>query len=294
VQSSKSQESQVAKAKQPSKSQGRAKQASAPPRTDRNDALQVRALSKGLLTLGIFDAQHREWTLEEIVKETGLPRMTAYRMARTLQAANYLVLDPATGRYHLGPALLATSFLSEGYAQLVAVARPYLESLVEQTGESTTLAVEVDGVAVRVDTVFTSRPHRRQESVGRIIGDTANAHGKLFAALKPDAERERIVNLPHVQQTANTITDPDALRLELDKIRRESVSYDMEERNLGTCAVAAPVRDQVGEVIATLAVVVPTGRFGPKEREACTRAVKATAGTLSRFLGYAEPDSEPA
>ena len=76
--------------------------------------------------LGLFDAEHREWTLDEMVSELELPRMTGYRMARTLQSAGYLVTDPQSGRYRLGPALLAATYLSEGYAELVAIARPYL------------------------------------------------------------------------------------------------------------------------------------------------------------------------
>ena len=277
----------MTRVKEPSGKERGVQETPASDRADANDALLVRALSKGLLMLGLFDAEQREWTLDEMVQQIGLPRMTAYRMARTLQSAGYLVMDPASGRYHLGPALLATTYLSEGFAQLVAIAQPYLACLVEQTGESATLAAEVDGVAVCVDTVDTTRPFRREIAVGRIIGDTANAHGKLFAAFKPDAERERIINLPHAQRTPNTITNPQRLWQELERVRSEGVAFDMEERSLGTCAVGAPVRDQTGEVVATLAVVVPTGRFGPEARQACAHAAKDVAASVSGFLGYA-------
>jgi DNA-binding IclR family transcriptional regulator len=259
----------------------------APGGADGDDPFVVRALAKGLAMLGLFDAEHREWSLDEMVERLGLPRMTGYRMARTLQGAGYLVTDPVTGRYHLGPALLASIYLSEGYAQLVGIARPYLESLVEKSGESTALAVEVDGVAVCVDMVASTRPLKREVAVGRVSGDTANAHGKMFAASKPDAEREGIVDQSHAQLTPKTITDPHELASELEKIRREGVAFDIEERNIGTCAVVAPVRDQMGKVIATVGVVVPTGRFGPEARQACADAVKAIAPSLSEFLGYA-------
>ena len=66
----------------------------------------------------------------------------------------------------------------------------------------------------------------------------------------------------------------------------EGVAFDIEERNLGTCAVAAPVRDQLGKVIAALSVIVPTGRFGPDEKVSFAEAVKASAAALSAFLGY--------
>ena len=249
-------------------------------------AFLVRALSKGLTVLGLFDAENREWTLDEIADHAGLPRMTAYRMIRTLESARYLVRDPVTNRYHLGPALLAGTYLSEGYAELVDIAKPYLRELVERTGESATLAVEVDGVAVSVDLVDTPRPFRREVAVGRIIGDTANSNGKVFAAFKTGAEKAAILAQPHPQITSNTITDPDQLAAELDRVATEGVAFDMEERNVGTCAVAAPVRDQLGKVIAALSIVVPTGRFGSAERPRYAEAVKAAADSLSAFLGY--------
>jgi len=253
-------------------------------------AFLVRALAKGLTVLGLFDAENREWTLDEIAERAGLPRMTAYRMIRTMEAARYLIRDSVTNRYHLGPALLAATYLSEGYAELVDIAKPYLRELTEKTGESATLAVEVDGVAVSVDLVDTPRPFRREVAVGRIIGDTANANGKVFAAFKTGSERAAILAQPHPQITPNTITDPEALALELDGVAREGVAFDIEERNVGTCAVAAPVRDQLGKVIAGLSLVVPTGRFGPAERPRYAEAVKAAADSLSAFLGYSRRD----
>jgi IclR family acetate operon transcriptional repressor len=168
----------------------------------------------------------------------------------------------------------------------MTIARPYLCELARETGESATLAVEVDGVAVSVDTMDTTRPFRREVAQGRIIGDTANAHGKIFAAFKAEAERADIVAATHAQLTPKTITDPTALATALGRVRRDGVAFDIEERNLGTCAVAAPVRDQLGKVIAAIALVVPTGRFAPDERPHFAEAVKAAAASLSAFLGY--------
>jgi DNA-binding IclR family transcriptional regulator len=254
---------------------------------DAGEAFVVRALAKGLGMLSLFDSVHREWTLDEMVAELELPRMTAYRMARTLQSAGYLVTDRAGGRYRLGPALLASTYLSEGYAELVTIARPYMDALVETTGESATLAVDVDGVAVCVDMVDSPRPHKREVAVGRVIGDTANAHGKMFAASLPDEERARVVAQPHARLTPRTITDAVELAAELERARDEGVALDIEERNVGTCAVAAPVRDQMARVIGSIGLVVPTGRFGPAERDACIAAVKDSAAALSAYLGYA-------
>jgi DNA-binding IclR family transcriptional regulator len=266
---------------------GRSEQSERPANAG-DGAFLVRALSKGLTVIGLFDAENREWTLDEIAERAGLPRMTAYRMIRTMEAAGYLVRDPVTSRYHLGPALLATTYISETYLELVSIARPYLRKLAEETGESATLAVEVDGVAVSVDMVDTPRPFRREVALGRIIGDTASANGKILAAFKSEAERADIVALAHSQMTPHTITDPVALAAELELVGREGVAFDIEERNIGTCAVAAPVRDQLGKVIAAISLVVPTGRFTPDERPRFAEAVKDAAVSLSAFLGYSK------
>lgn len=253
----------------------------------------VGPLEKGLAILGLFDSEHREWTLRELFLSAALPRMTAYRMIRTMQSARYVVRDPVTNRYRLGPALLATTYLAEGHAEFVEIAKPHLRELVDKTGESAALAMEVDGAAVYVDSIDGLRPFRREVAVGRIIDDTANANGKVFAAFKTAAERATLLAQPHPQITPNTITDCRRLAAELERVVREGVAFDIEERSVGTCAVAAPVRGRSGNVIATVCVVVPAGRFGPTERGRCAQAVKATAGSFSASVGHSRRNRAP-
>lgn len=258
----------------------------APDQANGADPFSVRALSRGLAILCLFDVDHREWTIDEMAAQTGLLRMTAYRMVRTLESAGFLVRDPATNRYRLGPATLAMTYVSEDHSDLVGIARPFLESLLDETGESVTLAVEVDGIPVCVDMINTTRPFKRKTAPGRIIGDIASVHGKLFAAFKPPQEREKILARSHPRLTPHTITDPTALAEEFDRIEQEDLAFDIEGLHVSTCAVGAPVRDQMGAVIAAIAVVVPTGRFGPAERVSCAEAVTATAASLSAYLGW--------
>ena len=250
------------------------------------DPFLVRALARGLAILRLFDVDNREWTIDEMAEQTGLLRMTVYRMVRTLESLAFLVRDPVTNRYRLGPATLAMTYVSADHSDLVDLARPFLESLVEETGESVTLAIEVDGIPVCADIVNTSRPFKRNTAPGRIIGDIASVQGKLFAAFKPASERDAILSRNHPKLTPNTIVDPEALSAEFERIRRDNVALDIEGLYVSTCAVGAPVRDQLGDVIASIAVVVPAGRFGPEEREHCTRAVQSTALSMSAYLGW--------
>ncbi len=250
------------------------------------DAFSVRALVRGLSILGLFDVDHREWTIDEMAEQTGLLRMTAYRMVRTLESMAFLVRDASTNRYRLGPATFTMNYVATDHSDLVAAARPFLERLVATTGESVTMAVDIDGFPVCVDIINTGRPFKRQTAPGRILGDLVSVHGKLFAAFKPPEEREQLLDRPVPQHTPYTVVDRDVLRAELEQVVRDDVAFDIEGVYLGTCAVGAPVRDQVGGVAATVSVVVPAGRFGPAERELCTEAVKSTAAAFSAYLGW--------
>lgn len=250
------------------------------------DPLSVRALTRGLSILSLFDVDHREWTIDEMAEQTGLVRMTVYRMARTLEAAAFLVRDHSTNRYRLGPAALALCYVADDQSSFVEAAQPFLEKLVAETGESVTMAVEVDGYPVCVDIINTTRPFKRQTAPGRILGDIGTVHGKIFAASKSAEERETILAQPRTRITPKTVTDRELILAELDQVTAEDVAYDMEGSYLGLCSVGAPVRDQLGGIAATIAVVVPAGRFGPDERDLCTKSVREAAASFSAYLGW--------
>jgi DNA-binding IclR family transcriptional regulator len=213
-------------------------------------------------------------------------------MVRTLESAAFLVRDAATNRYNLGPATLALTYVAEDHSELVNVARPFLEALLQQTGESVTLALEADGAPVCVDMINTTRPFKRHTAPGRVIGDIASVHGKLFAAFKPAQERAKIIARAHRRFTPQTVIDPKAIAEELEEIARNDVAYDFEGLYPGICAVGAPVRDQNGDVVASISVVMPTGRFGSTERAHCAEAVKTAAASLSAYLGWTEKEPE--
>jgi len=250
------------------------------------DPLTVRALARGLSILSLFDVDRREWTIDEIAARTGLLRMTVYRMVRTLEAAEFLVRDTSTNQYHLGPATIAMAYVAADYSEFVEHARPFLEQLLEETGESVTLAVPVDGTPVSVSIIDSTRPFQREVAPGRIIGDLASVHGKIFTAFATPEKRAEVLAQTRRQHTPYTVTDPAALAEELDRVVEDDAAYDVEGLFPSICAVGSPVRDQLGNVVAAMSVVMPTGRFGPEERDLCTRAVKNAASSLSAYLGW--------
>jgi DNA-binding IclR family transcriptional regulator len=243
-------------------------------------------LSNGLAVLDLFDGDHREWSLDELSERTGIRRVNVYRLARTLAYSGYLVYEPSRGKYRLGPAMLRARYLTEDYSQLVFQARPYIEKLARETGETVALIADMDNVPINIDLVRTDRPFLSSFELGYAPGDTAGASGKLFIALKSERDRREILKQPRREWTPKTIVDPEAIVKELEKVRKDGLAVDLEERILGTCGASAPVYNQLGHLVAGVTIIVPTGRFGPQEREHLLSALKAAADSLSRYLGF--------
>jgi DNA-binding IclR family transcriptional regulator len=106
----------------------------------------------------------------------------------------------------------------------------------------------------------------------------------MHVAFRSEAEREKILRSAQLRFTPNTVTDPEQIEDQLAAAARDGVSYDIEEQDLGVCAVSAPVFGADGTVKAVVTVVAPSERFGPREKRRNTEAVKSTAAEMTRYL----------
>ena len=254
---------------------------------DQGDALHIRSLSKGLQVLSLFTVERPEWTLKEIVKETGFPRPTAYRLLRTLEDERYVAFDPETTRYHLGPAMIPALYLLKDHSNMVRLVQGHLQELANIAGEHASLAVAIERTAVVIESASSANnPFQPTIPIGRVHEGLVTAHSKILAAFKKPAELKIMLAEPQVAHTAHTITDPQMLAEEMARIVRDEMAYDIEENWLGVCGVAAPVRDRSGAVVASLSVVVSVERFTPERRRLLTEIVKSFAAKMSVELGY--------
>lgn len=251
-----------------------------------DDQFVVRALSRGLRVLALFNVDHPEWSLNDLARTTKLHKATTYRMTRTMEAEGFLIFDPDTGNYHLGPALIPLSYLAQTQSELERMAKPFLEKLAVESGETANLAVETEGTFIVIGSVLTSHTFKPSLPIGRVLTDINNAHAKLAVALKPVAERVHFLSRPPVVETKHSLTERKQIEAELERAAKEGVAYDMEEHGLGVCSVAAPVYGPKGSLLATISVVAPKERFGPEERKRATEDVKRVAAEFSEYLGY--------
>ena len=250
----------------------------------------VRALARGLTILAMFDVEHPEWSLNEICQKTGISKTTAYRMLRTMESKGFLAFDRGTERYHLGRSTIPSAYLALSYIGFARATRPFLEELARATGESVELTVEgVDG-AIVVDHVATTRPFKPNLPTGRVLRNLTNSAMKMHVAHRSDLEKERALKSSQPKLTPYTVTDRAELAEQLAKILDEGVSFDLEEQDVGVCAVSAPVLGSGGDVMAVVTLVLPPERFGPRDRPSKIEAVKSTAAELTRYLSRTNAD----
>ena len=249
-------------------------------------AAPTRTLEKGLFLLGLFDADHPEWTLKELRERAGLPKATTRRLIKTLELSKWVALDPVSGRYHLGSSALKAYYLATSDTELVRIAHPFLVQLEEETAETTILAVWSSQGPVIIDTVPTPRPFKIYTAVGMPLPGISSADAMALIAFSPEKTWDELLAKPIEKRTPKTVTDPSVLRDRLRTIRQEGVACDWEEWNDGAPAVSAPVFDQGGELRAAITVVAPIERCSPEEMQRYAAAVKKSAAALSAALGH--------
>ncbi|OFW65034.1 MAG: hypothetical protein A2Y74_01705 [Actinobacteria bacterium RBG_13_63_9] len=244
----------------------------------------VRALARGLSILVLFDIEHPEWSLHDICARTGMSKTTAYRMVRTLETTEFLAYDGKTERYHLGKATIPGAYLTMSYVGFVRAARPFMERLSEATDETVELTVRGPGGAIVVDQVASKHPFRLNLPTGRIQSTLSTSSLRTHIAFLPVAEQRKIISSPQPAMTPNTMTDSEEIFERMASERAEGIAYDLEEQDIGVCAVPAPILERDGSLKAVLTVVAPAERFGARDRKRKTEAVRNAAAKLTAYL----------
>ncbi|BAL22982.1 IclR family transcriptional regulator [Azoarcus sp. KH32C] len=221
--------------------------------------------------------------LKQIALETGLHPSTAHRILGAMAQSGFVERGDG-GTYRLGIRLLELGSLVKSRISLRETAMPAMLKLHAATGESVNLGIRDGDEIVYVERTSSGRSAVR---VVHIVGARAPLHttatGKLFLAeLGQDRIRDyaRRTGLPG--STPASITEIAALEKELDKVRRHSVAFDLDEVENGVRCIAAAVRDDSGELIAGLSVSTPSERFNPDRAP----LVREAADEISRALGY--------
>jgi IclR family KDG regulon transcriptional repressor len=245
------------------------------------------SIEKGLQLLTLFTGDRPAQRLAEISREAGMPKATALRFLNALTRQGFLRKD-AAGAYRLGYRLIELGHRASDQLDLRTIALPYMGALRDALDEAVQIAV-IDGTeAVYLEKLECRQPVRLFTKAGRRAPLHAGACPRLLLSFAPDLLTNLVLSerAERRQFTETTPTDPKQLRALIEQTRRDGYSLSFGELEAGSAALAVPLRDYSGNVVATLSVAGPAGRFGPDRVPEILANARDTAAQISREFGF--------
>ena len=242
----------------------------------------VQSLQRGLAVMRAFDADNPALTLSEVARSTGLARAAARRFLLTLVDLGYMRVEDR--RFRLTPRVLELGHAYLSSLTLPEIALPFMRDFVAEVRESSSLCV-LDGDQI----VYVARvPAKRIMSIAISVGTRfpafATSLGRvLIAGQSDDWIDTYLATVELTPMTARTITDPEQLRVEIERIRRQGWAMVDQELEEGVRSLAAPIHDASGRVAAAMNVSMHASRWSLEAaREQLLPKLLETAAAIDR------------
>jgi IclR family acetate operon transcriptional repressor len=251
---------------------------------------RVQSLARALAIINAL-ARGEGLTRTDLAHTVGLPPSTVHRLLTTLEEERFVRFDRELSRWMIGVQafIVGGAFLHS--RDVLALARPYLRQLVDESGETANLALEDEGQAVYMGQVESRQLVRAIAKPGGRVFLHSSGIGKAILAAMPPAEAAKILQkrgLPRF--TDRTIDTPARLREQLAEIRARGYAVDDEEYAIGLRCVAASIFDENGAQVAAVSLSGPTARITPDRVPILGALVRAVADQISaEFGGRVQP-----
>jgi IclR family transcriptional regulator, KDG regulon repressor len=246
------------------------------------------SLAHSLDILLLYDFDRPVFTVAEISKRLGYSQSKTYRLVRTFIRYGFLAEDRGTSRYSLGLNLLRLGFLARRQFDISTIALPFMKELSNLTKE-TVLLTAVNGTkGVVLERVESEEPVRVSLfQPGASLPLHGGASSKVLMAHLPEEDWERIIGREGLKRfTSATITQVNHLKADLRKIRRKGYAFSDEEVDQHVRAVAAPILNGWGELVAGLSIAGPVFRILKKNVPQLSKLVIEYADKISFEMGF--------
>lgn len=218
----------------------------------------------------------------ELLAHSAFPKATLYRFLQTLTSQGMLAYDPERQTYAPGMRLVRLAHAAWTQSSLAPIARPMLDALSRDLGETVHLAQLDHAQVLYVDKRNAAEPVEMFSQAGKVGPAYCTGIGKAMLAYLPEPELDRAIALqPFHRFTGRTLTNAAALRGELAAIRARGFAFDREEHEPGIICVAVPVLSTQGRVLGGLSVTAPTRRCDLAQLEAWVPQLHRTAMAIA-------------
>jgi IclR family acetate operon transcriptional repressor len=247
---------------------------------------QETSLDKALKVLEMI-AQAGDTRLSTLAETTGYPPATIHRILGVLVRRRYVRQDPATRKYMLSLKCLEISSRVKDNLEIITAARPVLQKLVDNTGETANLVCFENMEAVYVDQIsYTKSLLRMFTRVGARVPLHSSGVGKAFLAGRP---REEVLDYfrsaKKVRYTENSLVKEDEFFRDLEETRTRGYAVDREEFEDGVGCIAAVIT-QNGDVAGAMSISGPSSRlFGANTGKLAAEVVRSAAAISQRLSG---------
>ena len=239
-------------------------------------------VGKALDVLDMVAAAGRPVRFTDLLAGSAYPKATLYRLIQTLTHQGMLAHDPDRQTYALGVRLVRLAHAAWATSSLAPIARPYLDALSAETGETIHLAQMDNGQGLYVDKRNAAKPVEMFAQAGKVGPAYCTGVGKALMAYLPDEELERALQRQSFHRfTEHTLDSPEKLKAELRAIRARGHAYDREEHEPGIICCAVPILSRSGRAIGALSVTSTTSRTTLSELDARAQRIKQTAAQIA-------------
>jgi len=244
----------------------------------------VQSVDRAVTIMEIL-ARAGEAGVTEIARELDVHKSTAFRLVAALERRGLVEQAEDRGKYRLGMGLLRLAGATTARLDVVQEARPICKQLASDTGETVNIAVLSDHSALYLDQIAGSSALQPHNWVGQHIPLHATSNGKVLLSELSSEQFDRVL-LAMPQFTKTTITTKKALRGELAEVRERGYAVAIDELEVGLTALAAPIRNTHGDVIASMSVSGPGFRLDEAAVEKAIPLLVEAALEVSHRLGW--------
>jgi DNA-binding IclR family transcriptional regulator len=252
--------------------------------TGRDGESTVQSVDRAVTILELL-AVHGAAGVTQLARELGVHKSTASRLVAALERRRLVEQVEERGQYRLGVGVLKLAGATSARLDLAQEARPVCRRLARETGETVNLAVLSGGAALYVDQVSGSSSVASYNWVGQHIPIHATSNGKVLVSELEEPELGRVLG-ELAPFTHSTVTDRAVLDAQLAQVRASGYATAVDELDVGLTAVAAPLRDAHGEVVASVSVSGPSFRFGPHRIDEVLPLLRAATAEISDRIAH--------
>jgi DNA-binding IclR family transcriptional regulator len=251
---------------------------------------QVQSVDRAIAILYLLAERGRDGAgVTEVAAELGVHKSTAFRLIEALENGNLVEQLEERGKYHLGRGIVRLAGATTAQLELTTESRPVCRRLAAELGETVNLAIADTGEVTNILQEYGSSAISGRNWTGQRTPLHATASGKVLLAWADDDTVKEALTGDLPAYTPHTITDVPVLEAELKKARNQGWASTAEELELGLNALAAPVRNAAGEVVAAVGASGPSYRFTVESFPEVAVHLLEGAREISGRLGHFSP-----